>query len=173
VEGIVLMRRHEKSLVVANAVGDKLREIERRHLLPHGMSIRIFNQRADLVHPAQLHRRDERRCVEVEQFGSEPRSARGRIERGDGTDAGSAGQQCVEEGRRLAETGAGRQPSDCGLSWHDGYVTISIHGSSTSTSTCLRHRCDPRDGRRTRERRARYRHAAGHVDIARRHRSVR
>jgi cobalt-zinc-cadmium resistance protein CzcA len=49
VEGIVLMRKYEKSLAVANAVGDKLKEIERRHLLPPGMSIRVFNQRADLV----------------------------------------------------------------------------------------------------------------------------
>ncbi|WP_165233561.1 efflux RND transporter permease subunit [Aquisphaera insulae] len=49
VEGIVLMRKYEKSLVVANAVGDKLKEIERRHLLPRGMSLRVFNQRADLV----------------------------------------------------------------------------------------------------------------------------
>ena len=49
-EGIVLMRKYEKSLVAANAVGEKLREIERRHLLPRGMSIRVFNQRADLVH---------------------------------------------------------------------------------------------------------------------------
>ena len=49
VQGIVLMRKYEKSLVVANQVGDKLREIERRHLLPRGMSLRVFNQRADLV----------------------------------------------------------------------------------------------------------------------------
>ena len=53
-QGIVLMRKYEKSLVVANAVGDKLREIERRHLLPRGMSIRVFNQRADLVHVTTL-----------------------------------------------------------------------------------------------------------------------
>ena len=50
VEGIVLMRKYEKSLVVATEVGNKLREIERRHLLPKGMSVRVFNQRADLVH---------------------------------------------------------------------------------------------------------------------------
>src|SRR3954451_23407767 len=50
VEGIVLMRKYEKSLVTANAVGEKLKDIERRHLLPRGMSIRVFNQRADLVH---------------------------------------------------------------------------------------------------------------------------
>jgi cobalt-zinc-cadmium resistance protein CzcA len=49
VEGIVLMRKYEKSLVVANAVGAKLREIDRLHLLPRGMSLRVFNQRAELV----------------------------------------------------------------------------------------------------------------------------
>jgi cobalt-zinc-cadmium resistance protein CzcA len=50
IEGIVLMRKYEKSLVTANEVGRKLAEIERRHLLPKGMSLRVFNQRADLVH---------------------------------------------------------------------------------------------------------------------------
>src|SRR3954447_17463008 len=50
VEGIVLMRKYEKSLPVANAVGDKMKEIEREHLLPRGMHLRVFNQRTDLVH---------------------------------------------------------------------------------------------------------------------------
>jgi len=50
VEGIVLMRKYEKSLPVANAVEKKIAEIERLKLLPEGMTIRVFNQRTDLVH---------------------------------------------------------------------------------------------------------------------------
>ncbi|MEI7780912.1 MAG: CusA/CzcA family heavy metal efflux RND transporter, partial [Planctomycetota bacterium] len=50
VEGIILMRKGEKSLPTANAVNVKLAEIERDGLLPRGMKIRIFNQRVDLVH---------------------------------------------------------------------------------------------------------------------------
>ncbi len=50
VEGIVLMRKYEKSLPVAIAVGEKMAEIERLHLLPRGMKLRVFNQRTDLVH---------------------------------------------------------------------------------------------------------------------------
>ena len=50
VEGIVLMRKYEKSLPVANAVDAKLAEIARTHLLPRGMTVRVFNQRTDLVH---------------------------------------------------------------------------------------------------------------------------
>ena len=50
VEGIVLMRKYEKSLPTAEAVAEKLREIERDHLLPEGMTIQVFNQRTDLVH---------------------------------------------------------------------------------------------------------------------------
>ena len=50
VEGIVLMRKGEKSLPTANAVNAKLAEIERDELLPKGMKISIFNQRVDLVH---------------------------------------------------------------------------------------------------------------------------
>jgi cobalt-zinc-cadmium resistance protein CzcA len=50
VQGIVLMRKYEKSLEVSNAVLDKLAEIEKEKLLPKGMKIRIFNQRTELVH---------------------------------------------------------------------------------------------------------------------------
>ncbi|MGC8643586.1 MAG: efflux RND transporter permease subunit, partial [Isosphaeraceae bacterium] len=50
VEGIVLMRKYEKSLPVSNAVLAKIDEIQREHLLPEGMSLRIFNQRTELVH---------------------------------------------------------------------------------------------------------------------------
>ena len=50
VEGIVLMRKGEKSLPTAEAVADKFREIEEEKLLPPGMSIKVFNQRTDLVH---------------------------------------------------------------------------------------------------------------------------
>lgn len=50
VEGIVLMRRGEKSLETANGVAKKLHEIEAAKMLPKGMKIRVFNQRTDLVH---------------------------------------------------------------------------------------------------------------------------
>src|SRR5262249_47415422 len=50
VEGIVLMRKYEKSLPVTDAVKDKFREIEQRKLLPPGMKIQIFNERSELVH---------------------------------------------------------------------------------------------------------------------------
>ena len=50
VEGIVLMRKYEKSLPTAEAVSGKLQEIEREQLLPKGMMVRVFNQRTDLVH---------------------------------------------------------------------------------------------------------------------------
>lgn len=49
VEGIVMMRKGEKSLPTAKAIRDKLEEIEREKLLPEGMSIKVFNQRTDLV----------------------------------------------------------------------------------------------------------------------------
>jgi cobalt-zinc-cadmium resistance protein CzcA len=49
VEGIVLMRKYEKSLPTAEAVAEKMDEIEREHLLPKGMTLRVFNQRTDLV----------------------------------------------------------------------------------------------------------------------------
>ncbi|AGA31281.1 efflux RND transporter permease subunit [Singulisphaera acidiphila] len=50
VEGIVMMRKYEKSLPTAEAVEAKLKEIEHEKLLPKGMSVRIFNQRTELVH---------------------------------------------------------------------------------------------------------------------------
>ncbi|WP_406700611.1 CusA/CzcA family heavy metal efflux RND transporter [Singulisphaera sp. Ch08] len=50
VEGIVLMRKYEKSLPTSEAVAAKMREIEREKLLPKGMRIRVFNKRTDLVH---------------------------------------------------------------------------------------------------------------------------
>ncbi|HEU5115856.1 MAG TPA: efflux RND transporter permease subunit, partial [Isosphaeraceae bacterium] len=50
VEGIVLMRKGEKSLPTASGVARKIQEIEGEGLLPPGMHIRVFNQRTDLVH---------------------------------------------------------------------------------------------------------------------------
>ena len=50
IEGIVLMRKYEKSLVTAELVEEKLKEIQEKGLLPKGMNIRVFNQRTDLVH---------------------------------------------------------------------------------------------------------------------------
>ncbi|WP_237722781.1 efflux RND transporter permease subunit, partial [Singulisphaera acidiphila] len=50
VEGIVLMRKYEKSLPTSEAVAAKMREIESEKLLPKGMKIRVFNKRTDLVH---------------------------------------------------------------------------------------------------------------------------
>src|SRR5215213_4049544 len=50
VEGIVLMRKYEKSLPTANAVAEKMAEIQRGNILPKGMRLRVFNQRTDLVH---------------------------------------------------------------------------------------------------------------------------
>ena len=50
IEGIVLMRKYEKSLVTANLVEKRLEEIESTGLLPKGMKVRVFNQRTDLVH---------------------------------------------------------------------------------------------------------------------------
>ena len=50
VEGIVLMRRGEKSLATANAVAEKLAQTERDGVLPKGMRVSVFNQRVDLVH---------------------------------------------------------------------------------------------------------------------------
>src|SRR3954454_6049141 len=45
IEGIVLMRKYEKSLPVATAVAAKLTEINEGDLLPKGMRIVVFNQR--------------------------------------------------------------------------------------------------------------------------------
>jgi heavy metal efflux system protein len=50
VEGIVLMRKYEKSKPVTDAVKDKILEIQERKLLPAGMRIKIFNERSELVH---------------------------------------------------------------------------------------------------------------------------
>jgi cobalt-zinc-cadmium resistance protein CzcA len=50
VEGIVLMRKYEKSLPTAEAVAEKMAEIERDRVLPKGMSLKVFNQRTELVH---------------------------------------------------------------------------------------------------------------------------
>jgi cobalt-zinc-cadmium resistance protein CzcA len=50
VQGIVLMRKYEKSLPVSEAVLEKIDEIQRERLLPRGMRIKIFNQRTELVH---------------------------------------------------------------------------------------------------------------------------
>jgi cobalt-zinc-cadmium resistance protein CzcA len=50
VQGIVLMRKYEKSLPVTDAVKEKIKEIQDRKLLPDGMKIKIFNERSELVH---------------------------------------------------------------------------------------------------------------------------
>ncbi len=50
VEGIVLMRKYEKSLPVSEAVAAKMEDIEKSDLLPKGMRLKVFNQRTDLVH---------------------------------------------------------------------------------------------------------------------------
>ncbi len=50
VEGIVLMRKYEKSLATANLVEKKLKELQISGILPAGIKIRVFNQRTDLVH---------------------------------------------------------------------------------------------------------------------------
>jgi cobalt-zinc-cadmium resistance protein CzcA len=50
VEGIVLMRKYEKSLPTAEAVQAKTDEINASGVLPKGMRIVPFNRRTDLVH---------------------------------------------------------------------------------------------------------------------------
>ncbi len=50
IEGIVLMRKYEKSLKTAELVEKKLDELGRSGVLPKGVKIRVFNQRTDLVH---------------------------------------------------------------------------------------------------------------------------
>jgi cobalt-zinc-cadmium resistance protein CzcA len=50
IEGIVLMRKYEKSLRTSEKVKEKIEEIEKQKLLPAGMRIRIFNERTELVH---------------------------------------------------------------------------------------------------------------------------
>ena len=49
VEGIVMMRRGEKSLATSKAVLAKMAEIEEDRLLPKGMHLEVFDQRTDLV----------------------------------------------------------------------------------------------------------------------------
>lgn len=50
VMGIVLMRKHEKSVTTSNAVLEKIEELNKGGLLPKGMQIKVFNQRTELVH---------------------------------------------------------------------------------------------------------------------------
>jgi heavy metal efflux system protein len=50
VEGIVLMRKYEKSLPTSDAVKAKIDEINEGNFLPKGMKIVTFNQRTELVH---------------------------------------------------------------------------------------------------------------------------
>ena len=50
VEGIVLMRKYEKSLPTSQRVLDKIEQLNNGKLLPKGMHLRIFNQRTELVH---------------------------------------------------------------------------------------------------------------------------
>ena len=49
VEGIVLMRKYEKSKEVSDAVKDKLEELNTSGLLPKGMKLVVFNQRTQLI----------------------------------------------------------------------------------------------------------------------------
>jgi len=50
IEGIVLMRKYEKSLLTAELVQKKLDELRTSGILPKGVNVRVFNQRTDLVH---------------------------------------------------------------------------------------------------------------------------
>jgi heavy metal efflux system protein len=50
VEGIVLMRKYEKSLPTSEAVQEKIDSINQSNLLPKGMRLEYFNRRTDLVH---------------------------------------------------------------------------------------------------------------------------
>jgi cobalt-zinc-cadmium resistance protein CzcA len=50
VEGIVLMRKYEKSLPTSKKVQEKIDELNSGNLLPHGMRIVPFNRRTDLVY---------------------------------------------------------------------------------------------------------------------------
>ncbi len=50
VEGIVLMRKYEKSVPTSQRVLDKIDQLNSGKLLPKGMHLRIFNQRTELVH---------------------------------------------------------------------------------------------------------------------------
>ncbi|MDR3620429.1 MAG: CusA/CzcA family heavy metal efflux RND transporter [Paludisphaera borealis] len=50
VEGIILMRKYEKSLPTSNAVQEKIDAINSGGILPTGMKVVPFNRRTDLVH---------------------------------------------------------------------------------------------------------------------------
>ena len=50
IEGIVLMRKYEKSLVTSELVKERLEDIDKQKILPAGMRIKIFNERTELVH---------------------------------------------------------------------------------------------------------------------------
>ena len=50
IEGIVLMRKYEKSLPTSELVKKKIEEIAEQNVLPPGMKIKIFNERTELVH---------------------------------------------------------------------------------------------------------------------------
>ena len=50
IEGIVLMRKYEKSLVTSELVKERLENIDKQKILPTGMRIKIFNERTELVH---------------------------------------------------------------------------------------------------------------------------
>ncbi len=50
IEGIVLMRKYDKSLKTAELVEKKLDDLKTSGILPKGINIRVFNQRTDLVH---------------------------------------------------------------------------------------------------------------------------
>jgi heavy metal efflux system protein len=49
IEGIVLMRKYEKSIAVSDAVKEKIAEIQKTGILPPNMKITIFNERSELV----------------------------------------------------------------------------------------------------------------------------
>lgn len=49
VEGIVLMRKYEKTLPISKAVDKKIKEINESNMLPKGMKLEIFNRRTALI----------------------------------------------------------------------------------------------------------------------------
>ena len=55
VEGIVLMRKYEKSLPTSNKVQEKIDELNNGSLLPKGIRIVPFNRRTDLVYVTTLN----------------------------------------------------------------------------------------------------------------------
>jgi len=50
VEGVVLMRKNEKSVTTSQAVLNKIEALNNGGPLPKGMRLKVFNQRAELVH---------------------------------------------------------------------------------------------------------------------------